>query len=97
MAGFSSEKWQVRAAALVFLGSICETCKGFLKKNLGNSIKQAATGIIDANPRVRYCGLAAMALLTSEMSPDVQKHFHQDIMPVLLKMMTEEEMIKMRT
>ena len=47
--------------------------------------------------RVRYAGLSCLALLLTELAPKAQKKYHQELMPVLIKMMNEEGLIKMQT
>lgn len=60
-------------------------------------MKMSASGLLDGHPRVRYEALTSLGLLLTELSPEAQKKFHGDLIPVMLKMMKEEELIKMRT
>ena len=53
--------------------------------------------MVDANVRVRSAGLSCLALLLTELAPKAQKKFHGELMPVLIKMMNEESLIKMQT
>ncbi len=76
---------------------ISDTCAGLFKKSLDEIMKMSATGLLDAHPRVRYEALTALGLLLTEMAPDAQKKFHDQLIPVLLKMMQEEQFIKLRT
>ena len=51
------------------MGLIAESCKESMKKNMDEAMKVACSGVIDANPRVRYAGLSCTALLLTETSP----------------------------
>jgi hypothetical protein len=41
--------------------------------------------------------LTSLGLLLNQLSPDAQQKYHQDLAPVLIKMMNSEELIKMQT
>ena len=60
-------------------------------------MKMAAGGLLDPHPRVRYEALTAMGLLLTELAPDAQKKYHDQLIGVLLKMMREEQLLKLRT
>lgn len=76
------------------MGLIAEACKESMMKNMDEAIKVACAGIVDSNPRVRYAGLSCLGLLLTEFSPKAQKKYHSELMPVLMKMMNEETIIK---
>jgi hypothetical protein len=92
-----SAKWEERQAGYMLMGLIAESCKESMMKNMDEAMKIACAGIMDENPRVRYSGLSCLALLLTELSPKAQKKFHSELMPVLMKMMTEENLIKMQS
>jgi hypothetical protein len=77
------------------MGLISEACKESMGKNMSEAMKMACMGVVDENVRVRYAGLSCLALLLTELSPKAQKKYHQELMPVLLKMMSTESLIKM--
>lgn len=79
------------------MGLIAEACKESMSKNMAEAMKMACMGIMDENLRVRYGGLSCLALLLTELAPKAQKKYHQELMPVLLKMMSTESLIKMQT
>ena len=81
----------------MLMGLIAEACKTSMMKNMNEAMKLACSGLVDANPRVRYAGLTCLALLLTEFSPKTQKKFHGDLMPVLIQMMTNESLIKLQT
>ena len=57
----------------------------------------SATGLLDSHPRVRYEALTSLALLLTELAPDAQKKYHDQLIPILLKLMQEETLIKLKT
>jgi CII-binding regulator of phage lambda lysogenization HflD len=79
------------------MGLISEACKESMSKNMAEAMKMACMGVLDENVRVRYAGLSCLALLLTELSPKAQKKYHQELMPVLLNMMSTESLIKMQT
>lgn len=79
------------------MGLISESCKESMKKNMGEAMKMACTGIIDENPRVRYAGLSCVALLLTELAPTAQKKYHADLMPQFLSLMLSETTLKVQT
>ncbi len=91
------DNWQLRQAGYLFLGMISDTCAEMFRKNLDEIIRMSASGLLDPHPRVRYESLTSLGLLLSVLCPDAQKRFHDQLIPVLLKMMEGEEMIKVRT
>lgn len=93
----NKEKWQFRMAGFLSLGMISDTCSEVFLKNMDDVIRMSAIGIIDQHPRVRFEALTSLSLLLTELSPSAQVKYHQDMMPVLLRLMTEEEQIKMKT
>lgn len=92
-----SSDWKQRQAGYMLMGLISEACKESMKKNMEEAIKLACSGIMDEHIRVRYAGLSCLALLLTELEPRAQYKFHSELMPVLLKMMIEEPLIKMQT
>ena len=76
---------------------ISDTCGETFRKNMDEIMKMSASGLLDEHPRVRYEALTSLGLLLTELAPDAQKKFHNDLVPLLLKMMREEELVKMRT
>lgn len=67
-----SENWVERQAGYTLLGLISEACKDSLLKNMDEAMKMACAGMVDANVRVRYAGLTAIALLLTELAPKAQ-------------------------
>jgi hypothetical protein len=76
---------------------ISDTCAETFRKNMDEIIKMSASGLLDAHPRVRYEAMTSLGLLLTELAPDAQKKFHADLVSVLLKLMLEEQNIKLKT
>ena len=55
----------------------------------------SVSGFNHENPRVRFEALQATLLLVNDLSPLFQKTFHGDILPILVRMMKNENNIKM--
>lgn len=77
------------------MGLIGEACRDSMLKNMDEAMKMACSGIVDKNPRVRYAGLSCTALLLTELSPKAQRKFHNELMPMLIKIMNEEPILKL--
>ena len=92
----SSANWKERQAGYMTMGLIAESCKESMNKNMEEAMKLACSGIVDAHPRVRYAGLSCTALLLTELAPLAQKKFHAELMPVLVKLMNTETMLKLK-
>jgi importin-5 len=76
---------------------ISDTCVEMFRKSLDEIMKMSATGLLDPHPRVRYEALTSLGLLLNELAPDAQKKFHDQLIAVLLKLMQEEQYIKLKT
>ena len=60
-------------------------------------MRMSAGGLLDPHPRVRYEALTSLGLLLTELAPEAQKKYHDSLVVVLLKMMREEQLLKLRT
>ena len=92
-----SSEWQQRQAGYMTMGLIAECSKESLLKNMDEAMKLACAGVLDDHPRVRYAGLSCLALLLTELAPKAQKKYHAELMPVLIKMMAGEALVKIQT
>lgn len=95
--GIVSADWKRRQAGYFFLGYIAESCQKIFSKNLEESMKMAAAGVVDEHPRVQYAGLTCLGLMLTEQSPQAQKTFHAEIMPQLMNIMSSSSLIKIKT
>lgn len=94
--GANNQQWQFRQAAFVFLGMIAESCDKFFQKNFTDAVQLVSKGIVDGECRVRYQALMALGLILNVASPLIQTKYHQDFMPMFLKMISDEEMVKLK-
>lgn len=92
-----SPRWQERHAGFMVMGLIAEACKESMAKNMTEAMTLACQGVADPEPRVRYAGLSCLGLLLTELAPKAQKKFHGELLPVLLRLMREEQMLKLQT
>jgi hypothetical protein len=68
----NTASWVFRQAGYMYLGMIAESCKKTFKKNLAETMRTVAGGLVDEHPRVRYQALMALGLLLNVLSPQVQ-------------------------
>lgn len=78
-------------------GLIAESCREYMKANLDNAMQTACKGVQDEHPRVRYAGLTCLALVLTELSPTAQLKYHQELVPVLLNIISTEKILKIQT
>lgn len=93
----SNEKWTIRQAGFLMLGMVADTCEKTFRKNRDEIVKMAAGGVLDAEARVRYESLTCLGLLLNVLSPEAQLSFHAEMVPMLLKLMKDEQLLKMKT
>ena len=53
-------------------------------------------GLSDEHPRVRYNALTFLGLILNKTSPESQNRYHEKLVAVILKMMAQEDLIKMK-
>lgn len=90
-------EWQTRHAGFLCMGMISEVCEKSFTSNLANVMQLHSPGLQDEHPRVRFQALMSMGRLMNFCCPEVQKVYHADLMPLLLRRMVEEEQIKMKS
>jgi hypothetical protein len=80
-----------------FLANISEACKKKFKTNLAEVAQMGGQGLMSSNLRVRYEAMQSLGFLLNEQSPHFQKKYHADLVPIFVKLMTEETHLKMQT
>jgi hypothetical protein len=78
-------------------GLIAESCRDYMRQNMDVAMQTAAKGLQDENHRVRYAALSCLALVLTEVSPSAQLKFHQELVPVLLNLISNEKLLKLKT
>lgn len=96
-AAITNEDWKKRQAGYFYLGYIAESCKKIFSKNLDETMKMAAAGVVDPHPRVQFAGLTCLGLMVTEQAPKAQKAYHSEIMPQLMGIMNSDAIIKIKT
>lgn len=79
------------------LGMVADTCAKTFRKNSDEIVKMAASGVMDSEVRVRYEALTCLGLLLNVLSPEAQVSFHSEMVPMLIKLMKDEQLLKMKT
>lgn len=78
-------------------GLIAEACKEWYKSNMEEVMKRVCHGIQEEHIRVKYARLTAMALIVTQLSPQIQFKFHSELMPALLLIVKNEQEMKVKT
>ena len=60
-------------------------------------MKLIGQGLFDSHERVRYSALMALGLVLNVASPQIQLQHHGDLMSLLLNMMQNETLIKLKS
>lgn len=94
---FTHQDWKIRQAGYLTFGLIAESCKDYMKANLDNAMQTACKALQDENVRVRYSGLSCLALVLTELSPVAQLKFHSELIPALLNIIQNEQILKVQT
>lgn len=89
--------WKRRQAGYFYLGYIAESCQKIFAKNLDETMRMSAAGVVDEHPRVQFAGLTCLGLMISEQAPKAQKDYHSEIMPQLMSIMNSGSLIKIKT
>ncbi|CAI2376389.1 unnamed protein product [Moneuplotes crassus] len=93
----TDEDWKKRQAGYYYLGYIAESCKKILSKDLEETMRLSAAGVVDSHPRVQYAGLTCLGLMITEQAPKAQKKYHAEIMPQLMSIMKSDCYMKIKT
>jgi hypothetical protein len=89
--------WKRRQAGYFYLGYIAESCTKIFAKNLDETMRMSAAGVVDEHPRVQFAGLTCLGLMISEQAPKAQKDYHSEIMPRLMSIMNSDSLLKIKT
>jgi saccharopine dehydrogenase-like NADP-dependent oxidoreductase len=92
-----SKEWVKQHAGYILLGIISKATKEGLKKSMQETMDAISTGILNPNMRVRHSALNALGMLSTDLAPVIQKKYHQQILNVLVQLLTEEKSLKMKT
>ncbi|KAK2641516.1 hypothetical protein Ddye_023279 [Dipteronia dyeriana] len=79
----SAPEWQKHHAALIALAQIAEGCNKVMVKNLEQVLSMVLKSFHHPHPRVRWAAINAIGQLSTDLGPDLQNQFHQQVLPAL--------------
>ncbi|GMN67997.1 hypothetical protein TIFTF001_037063 [Ficus carica] len=79
----AAPEWQKHHAALIALAQIAEGCSKVMIKNLEQVVAMVLNSFQDPHPRVRWAAINAIGQLSTDLGPDLQVKYHQQVLPAL--------------
>uniref|UniRef100_A0A7S2ZHW7 Importin N-terminal domain-containing protein n=1 Tax=Rhodosorus marinus TaxID=101924 RepID=A0A7S2ZHW7_9RHOD len=83
------ESWQHRHAALLAISQIGEGCREQISEQLDKVTMMALKHFEDSHPRVRWAAVHCIGQMCTDFAPAMQKNFHAQIVPSLIKIMDD--------
>ena len=81
-----AEDWRFRHAALLAISVSAEGAKKYLSQRLQDVVNMVLPFFSDPHPRVRWAASHAIGQLCTDFQPDIQKHFHSQILTGIIKL-----------
>ncbi|KAL6275144.1 hypothetical protein ACE6H2_018745 [Prunus campanulata] len=85
----AAPEWQKHHAALIALAQIAEGCTKVMIKNLEQVVAMVLNSFQDPHPRVRWAAINAIGQLSTDLGPDLQVQYHQQVLPALAAAMDD--------
>ncbi|KAI4386303.1 hypothetical protein MLD38_004244 [Melastoma candidum] len=85
----AASEWQKHHAALIAIAQIAEGCSKVMIKNLESVVSMVLASFHDPHPRVRWAAINAIGQLSTDLGPDLQVHYHQQVLPALANAMDD--------
>ncbi|KAH6766520.1 ARM repeat superfamily protein [Perilla frutescens var. hirtella] len=85
----SALEWQKHHAALIALAQIAEGCSKVMIKNLEQVLNMVLNSFQHPHPRVRWAAINAIGQLSTDLGPDLQVQYHQQVLPALAAAMDD--------
>ncbi|KAL5708569.1 Importin-5 [Ranunculus cassubicifolius] len=85
----AAPEWQKHHAALIALAQIAEGCSKVMTKNLEQVVLMVLNSFRDPHPRVRWAAINAVGQLSTDLGPDLQIQYHQQVLPALASAMDD--------
>ncbi|KAE8649420.1 hypothetical protein Csa_021659 [Cucumis sativus] len=85
----ATPEWQNRHAALIAMAQIAEGCSKVMIKNLEQVVAMVLNSFQDPHPRVRWAAINAIGQLSTDLGPDLQVQYHQQVLPALATAMDD--------
>lgn len=79
----AAPEWEKHHAALIAIAQIAEGCAKVMVKNLERVVSMVLTSFQDPHPRVRWAAINAIGQLSTDLGPDLQEQYHQQVLPAL--------------
>ncbi|KAF8035391.1 hypothetical protein BT93_C1424 [Corymbia citriodora subsp. variegata] len=79
----AAPEWEKHHAALIAIAQIAEGCSKVMIKNLERVVSMVLTSFQDPHPRVRWAAINAIGQLSTDLGPDLQEQYHQQVLPAL--------------
>ncbi|KAH7296218.1 hypothetical protein KP509_26G014000 [Ceratopteris richardii] len=85
----SDQDWRKRYAALICLAQIAEGCSKVMVKNLSPVVNMVLNCFRDTHARVKWAAINAIGQLSTDLGPDLQEQYHQNILQALVMAMDD--------
>ncbi|EYU39259.1 hypothetical protein ABFS82_04G225100 [Erythranthe guttata] len=85
----SAPEWQKPHATLIALAQIAEGCSKVMIKNLEQVLNMVLSSFQHPHPRVRWAAINAIGQLSTDLGPDLQVQYHQQVLPALASAMDD--------
>lgn len=79
----AAPEWEKHHAALIAIAQIAEGCAKVMVKTLERVVSMVLTSFQDPHPRVRWAAINAIGQLSTDLGPDLQEQYHQQVLPAL--------------
>ncbi|KAI6670785.1 hypothetical protein NL676_005670 [Syzygium grande] len=79
----AAPEWEKHHAALIAIAQIAEGCSKVMIKTLERVVSMVLTSFQDPHPRVRWAAINAVGQLSTDLGPDLQEQYHQQVLPAL--------------
>ncbi|XP_059462421.1 uncharacterized protein LOC132191425 [Corylus avellana] len=79
----AAPEWQKHHAALIALAQIAEGCSKVMIKNLEQVLSMVLKSFQHPHPRVRWAAINAIGQLSTDLGPELQVHYHAQVLPAL--------------
>ncbi|XP_015167122.1 importin-5-like [Solanum tuberosum] len=89
-AHLADDSWQKPCAALYALAQIVEGCSEVMIKNMNLVVTMVLDCMGHPHPGVRFTSMEAVREFLSFMCPHFQEHYHQQVVPALIKAMDDD-------
>ena len=90
----SDDQWKYKYIAYITIAEIAERINDI--ESINQLIKMIINDLFNKNIKVQYASLYCIAELSSEHSPDFQNTYHEQIVPKLIKLLSESKCLRVQ-